>query len=264
MESMNVGTLGGGILDMLVERLTAHGGISFKSAWLRPVYHPSHQRIDVTKGFSEILRDNVIISDRIMSPQDLVTSSRATQKSAWYDIFSSPARSEVVPISGDWWLCILFTVPGNFSYIAFHNIPSENVNFPPNMEGDVRIAPTCRQIISAGIEFLPQSPRNVEEERKKEGEEEEEEEEEENIILLDLTNQVRMMVGPYGDAFGRGWIDVRLVVANAMEESSNLTSFSARILDVTLMGGYISSLIVRTADGGEILSDNLRWSCPDD
>jgi hypothetical protein len=263
MESMNVANLGGNVLDMLVERMTMHGGISFKSAWLRPVQQPISRRIDVTKGFSTILRDSMIITDRMISPQDLVDASHH-REDTWLNIFTSASNVGADAISGDWWLCILFMIPGNFSYIVTYNIPNEFVNFPPNMEGNAKITPMCRQIISAGIEFsedaqLPHGGENEEEE-----EEEEEEKEEENIVLLDMTNQVRMMVGSDGNAFGRGWIDIQLIVANTMEEPPDLTSFSNRILNSTLMGGRMHGLVVRTADGGCRLSDGIRWYCPND
>jgi hypothetical protein len=73
------------------------------------------------------------------------------------------------------------------------------------------------------------------------------------------------MMGPDGTAFGRGWVDVRLPVADSLEEcvnSDRKSEFLAGVIAMMATGPSRISTVVDTADGGRTPARGFKWTCP--
>lgn len=247
-----VSSYGGSVLDILAERLTING-VNVQSAHLRPNDNPMNTKIDVTKGFCSLVCKNLMLTEHEIAPKDLIQSSSSN---GWYrSIWGKRAPPAIV---GSWWLCVLFNVPGGATYTACYRVPEERVTFPPVFLSSKTIMPLKRQIIFAAIKMRAVDSSHTVREDADEGSAEIDESEEE--IVLELTKQAQSMIGPDGTAFGRGWIDIRLAVADAVESVSNKAEFLNNILSLMVNQGkvYISAT---TADGEERSVDGCMWEC---
>jgi hypothetical protein len=244
-----VGSYGDGVLNILAERMSI-GGASVQGAWMRPNEDPIDRKLDVTRGFSSIMQSHLMLTDQPISPQELVDLScirpAAYKLGKLFGVLMGRNERRGEPVSGNWWLCVSFVVPGGSRYTCCYLIPKETVTFPPQMGDSARmLVPLCRQVTFAGIladALRSDAGRNAREEQ------EEEEEEKEPIVILDITKCVVRMVGPDGSAFGRKWMDARLAVADALDECSNPTAAAKRFA-THMSGPAVVSTVVDTADG---------------
>ena len=268
---------GEGVLNILAERLTINSA-RVKNAYLRPIDAPLSAKVDVTKGFSALIYKQFTITDQRLSPQELANAS-ATRGAFWTG-YRAPAVPEVAEKC---WLCVIFSVPGGSVYMVCYVIPDELVTFPPAMLGSSKtIMSPSRQVtfsaillgrpsdLSCNPTLLPSSSsssfkKSTDEEEEKKGangessDEDEDEDEDENV--LDITSQVRAMLGPDGTAFGRGWVDIRLAVADSVDEFSSPMD-KAKLLDrilSALIRSTTVSVVVDTADGTRKLVSGSKW-----
>lgn len=245
---------GESVLNILAERLTV-SSVSVKSAYLRPSNDPMSAKIDVTRGFSSLVCKEIVFTDRKIVPQDLLAQGNGGYRMLWMG-----RRSPTIPtVTGSWWLCVSFSVPGGSSYTVCYIIPEENITFPPQMSSSVRkIMPLNRQVVNSAMIAI-HSPSSSAPSSSQSAEEEEEEEED---VIMDLTRRVREMLGPDGTAFGRGWIDVRVAVADTLDEETHKPDLLARILSLVTVGPLKFSITVDTADGEKRPASGVRWVCP--
>jgi hypothetical protein len=258
----------------LAERLTINS-VSVKSAYLRPIKDPMSSKIDVTRGFSALVCKEFMLTERAVTAQELMCVSASAGTNNFYKMFWFGAKAPPAhPITGSWWLCVAFSVPGGTSYTSCYAIPEEKVTFPPVMSNSSKMIMSLnRQVVSSAIVMenedhhfnaSPSKEKNTSSPSSDSAESDEEEEEEE-MVVLDITRQSRSMLGPDGTAFGRGWIDVRLAVADAMEEISNIThrsEFLTRVMSMMTIGPSRTRVVVDTADGERKPATGFRWDCP--
>jgi hypothetical protein len=272
-----VSSYGSSALDVLVERLTM-SGVVVRNAWLRPVSDPLSERIDVTGPILDIMRETMMIIDETLDPRDLISAakcgSHGRRTMTWFEWMTTSSAAHVshrpsmsLPPGDDvveYWLCICFALPGDASFVSCHRIPSEPVTFPPC--GAITASrgcmmPICRQIISAAIEFSGVDG------AEEEGEPDDDDDGGETVVtVLDITRHLRMMLGPEGDAFGRGTADVSLAMAEAMDDGRmTRVELADRIVGHMLKepGPTVHGVIVRTADGETRAVVKGVWVCPD-
>lgn len=72
------------------------------------------------------------------------------------------------------------------------------------------------------------------------------------------------MLGPDGTAFGRGWIDIRLAVADSLEEMGNALrkiEFLYKVVSA-MTDSAAFRVVVDTADGERKPASGHKWICP--
>lgn len=268
--------LGESVFDTLVDRLTA-GDITIHSAWLRPAApaSPLVQKIDVTVEFKRLLssRGGVSIVEEPISPVDLLPRNTAHPK--WYTLWLSRPRSPVLSAMPappsvnmehqsaneirvvNYWLCVLFSLPGGANFIACYLIPEERVTFPPALIDPKSIIPLNRQITAATMRAFVAAPQADPEEALalQLADVQNQADPEEEQVIVDFTKWAKMAAGPRGDFFSRQEFDLRVLLAEVFCAASHTI-----LLDCTLKGMTIETTI-SYADGSETGVNACRFIC---
>lgn len=239
-----MGSLGESVLNIIAERLTMNS-VSIKAAWMRPVNDPFSAKINVTKGFIDLIHRQLVLTDHQTTPQQLSDASVAHAMKlslTGYRHVTAPTAS------GSWWLCVSFVVPGGISYVACYILPEEPITFPPQT-----LCNTINTIIPIHKQILTASITRMNRDQDDEGQED---------ILLDISQQFRSMSGPDGTAFGRGRIDVKLAMANTIEDISDKQTLLCKLFAAIAIPSIIQT-IINTADGEQRPANGYIWICPD-
>ena len=92
------------------------------------------------------------------------------------------------------------------------------------------------------------------------GAEDEDDEDDEEDPILDMSTLMRQMIGPDGTCFGRNWLDLRLLIADALETSGGSERALRSIIESAL-AGRAPKIVITMADGSTSPVNGPKWRC---
>jgi hypothetical protein len=179
----------------------------------------------------------------------------------WWGIQSHP----LFFVEEEYWLCVSFAMPGKCLFTVRYAIPTEPVTFPPPLAAmSHRITPLDKQILKATLAFTTKSTSPLMMRYSscdgEEKEEDEKDDDDDEMDVMDMTKRFKMMVGPDGDAFGKGNVDLHLITAESLYDMADKTLLATTMIKLMLTG-RTPEMVVHMADGERRIANGKTWLC---